>query len=173
MPRLHHSSFLTSLLVLLFGGALLAIAPARAQLPPACPGLAVTLSTKPAIRKAGGPLLVQVKVRNTGATALSDVGLRVTVPLNVKYNKLTVHPGIKGSDGTSNPLALKPQVFWPLFSLDAGKGRTFRLRGALSKCQEGGSFDIKAAAYILSRNCSSAAAPRPATVRDSRWPNTG
>jgi hypothetical protein len=128
--------------------------PVHAQ-PPACPDLAVVLSARPTTAKPGGPLGVRVKVRNAGTTPLQDVGLRLTVPLGgISYHKATAHPRIAGDDGSYNPFFQAPQVYWPRFSLQAGKARTFTLKARVSKCQAAGTFVLEAAAYLAPLNCS-------------------
>lgn len=159
MSRLLHGGRLvsSSLLLLLLAGAALLARPAHAQPPPTCPNLAVAMYARPAApRKPGARLAVVVKVRNTGAAPLQDVGLRVTVPLNVTYKRPMVLPPIKGGP-TARPVYEFPQIYWPGFSLDGGKSRYFRLRARISKCQPAGTFALEAAAYRLSLNCSTPA----------------
>lgn len=141
-----------SLLTLL--AALVSALPTAAGLS-ACPSLAVEVSTSPTARKQFG---VTVKVRNIGSAALQNVGLRVTVPLNVTYDEVKVQPPLE--DGSAQgPVFLAPYVYWPGFSLKAGKARTFRLEGKVAKCQDPGTFALQAAAYQLSANCSTSTGP--------------
>ena len=121
---------------------------------PVCPGLQVTATAKP--RTTRKPLTIMAKVRNTGATALPDVGLRVTVPATVSYKRATAHPAIK--DGTRNPIFKAPNTYWPRFSLAAGKARIFKLQGYIDECQVAGAFTVEVAAYIAGSNCTTRAA---------------
>lgn len=136
----------------------------QAQLPPACPALKVSLKTnsraadaKP-LRPGHDSLGVMVTVTNVGAAPLEGVGLRVTIPLQIRYSSVKISPSIKYG-GSNNPLFQAPQVYWPNFALPVGKtrGRKFLLKGPVSHCQQSGAFTVQAAAYILGRNCSTSA----------------
>ena len=161
-------------MVFLRGGrlvALLLILVAAASVPPtahaqapACPSLTVALSAKRIVRGPGRRFGVRIKVRNTGVTALQDVGLRVTVPMTVTYLKVAALPRTNGDFAATRPVFKAPQVYWPNFLLDAGKARIFLLRGKVSKCQAAGTFTIEASAYQLSANCSTLAV-KPTQVR--------
>lgn len=156
MSALRGGRLFTSLLFLVAALFLVHHAPtAHAELS-ACPGLAVTLD---AGATKGRKLDLSVKVHNTGASALQDVSLRVTVPLSAVYNKITV-TAKSDDDAGHNPIFLDPQVYWLSFPLKAGKARTFRLQGKISKCQEPGLFNLDAVAYQLGHNCSTHATKR-------------
>lgn len=160
-PSAAAAGLLLALVGAIFSGSPLM---AHAQPAPACPDLAVRMAAKPSIRAPGSLLFIKVRVVNTGATTLNDVGLRITVPLSVAYNKAAVWPRIKGGQGSSSPLFQAPQVYWPNFSLEPKKGRTFRLRGRVSTCQQAGTYTLQAAAYRPSTNCSTPA-PKLVQVR--------
>ena len=119
-----------------------------------CPSLALTASAKPrTARKPGSAFTVVAKVRNTGRTRLDNVGLVINVPINA-LNESKAHPSFKRSEASNAAPVFNGQfVFWPKFSLAAGKGLTFKLRGKVDKCQEAGSYDVNAAVYIDSLDC--------------------
>ncbi len=128
---------------------------------PACPQLVAKLRALPSGMKfaaqPGGKIAVRVAVSNTGSMDLEDAGLRIAMPFSVsKMSATTV-----GHKHKSAPMVYvaPPNVYWPTFSLKAGKKIVFKLTGILSPCQEAGVFRLDAAAYLASRNCSSSALP--------------
>lgn len=134
------SAFLRTLAALAGVGMLLAPT-AQAQSP--CPALSFK-TMKASVKN--GVVTVAVNVQNVGNADLDNVGLRVTVPFSVEYKKATVIPAIRNGDRL--PRFIAPNIFWPSFSLPRGKGRTFKLRGKISSCQESGQFPIVAAVNI-------------------------
>lgn len=133
------------------------LATGQVQPVPTCPGIHVAAHVFPLQGKAGAPLRVYVSVRNKGRANLKDVGLRVSVPLDVKYKAgaAKVVPAFKWGEGGAEPVFGKPQGYWPRFALAAGQSRLFRLKAQVRKGQPAGAFPIGVAAYRPGLNCSS------------------
>jgi hypothetical protein len=125
---------------------------------PVCPQLVAKLSALPSGKLAarpGGRFTVAVNVWNKGSTDLQGAGLRIAMPFSM--DKMSA--STSGHKGTHGVYMAPPNVYWPTFSLKAGKKTTFKLTGTVSPCQEVGTFHLDAAVYLASRNCSSPALP--------------
>lgn len=146
------------------------LATGQAQRVRTCSGIHVTSHIFPLQGKAGAPLRDYVSVRNKGRANLKDVGLRVSVPLDVKYKRgaAKVVPAFKWGEGGAEPIFERPQVYWPRFALAAGQSRLFRLKAHVRKGQPAGAFPIGVAAYRPGLNCSTGP-KKPVTVRWIGW----
>lgn len=119
-----------------------------------CPALVVTAKAQPLrARKPGKSFAIYAKVSNVQSTPLSNVSLRMTVPLSATLKPSQASSKRWGSKST--PLVASPSVYWQGFSLAPGEGRVFKLTGKLSKCNQPGLFDVDVAAYMANPDCSS------------------